>query len=622
MSQPTAAAAPRSLRPLIAVIVIAAVGVGLWFYFRPKPTANDGPPDAPPLSSSPYLNTLPDATYVGSEACIKCHESQYKMYLRTGMSRSTAAVDPKNEPPDATFDDPRSGRRYRVERKNGQLWHREFLPGEAKPDVVLNEFPLEYAVGSGRFGKTYLTESDGFMFESPLSYYSAKSAWGMSPGYEGHNLGFERPVGAGCLYCHVGRTETEGQSMHRHRVIEPAVGCERCHGPGSKHVALREKGEKPEPDMTIVNPSKFERDLAESVCQQCHLSPELTVPVRGRKRTDFRPGLPLQDVAVGFGYIDAAHMTVTGHVEQLHLSKCYKKSGTLTCITCHDPHGFPKPAERVSFFRGKCQTCHPDGSCKMEPKARHAESADDNCVQCHMPRGATDIPHLAFSHHRIGIHSKSESPSQASPEVEARPGREALHAFHDLSPFGELDRQRLLGLAYGKAGSRLEQTPAIESYNRRADQLLTQVWNKGLRDGATATSLARARYWLAMREGNQKVDVRQICEAALQDPDLPGEDRCDVLFLLADGEGRRGHFTEAAEFLRQNTKLRRQSTDWSFLAKCESSLGHADEALRMLEHAATISPFDPRIRRQLIDLCEKRGDHDRAEFHRQRLATK
>jgi hypothetical protein len=408
--------------------------------------------------------------------------------------------------------------------------------------------------------------------------------------------------------------------MHRHHVIEPTVGCERCHGPGSKHVAVRERGEKPEPDLTIVNPFKLERDLAESVCQQCHLSPELTVPMRGRKRTDFRPGLPFQDVAVGFGFIESGHMTVTGHVEQLHQSKCYKKSGTLTCTTCHDPHGFPTPAERIAFYRDKCRACHADGSCKMEPKARHAQSADDNCIQCHMPRGATDIPHLAFSHHRIGVHLKSESASHAPPEIEARPGREALQPFHDLSRLGELDRQRLLGLAYGKAGA--GPGPAVASYNQRADQLLTLVWNKGLRDGAVGTTLARARYWLAQYQGGRRPDVRSFCEAALQDADLPGEDRCDAVYLLADLEQSQGHVAEAAKLMRENTQMRRAAGDWILLAQCEASLGHADESLRLFEQAATISPFHTRLRRQLIELCEKRGDHERAEYHRQRLANK
>src|SRR5262245_60382951 len=111
-----------------AVVFLVAVGLGWWFYLKPqRGQPDDGLPGVPPLSSSPYLNTGPDATYVGSAACIRCHDAEHKSYLRTGMGRSTAEVDPANEPGDAVVDHALSGRRYKVERRGGQLWHRELM---------------------------------------------------------------------------------------------------------------------------------------------------------------------------------------------------------------------------------------------------------------------------------------------------------------------------------------------------------------------------------------------------------------------------------------------------------------------------------------------------------------
>ncbi|MCI0459631.1 MAG: hypothetical protein L0Z62_21995, partial [Gemmataceae bacterium] len=96
-------------------------------------------------------------------------------------------------------------------------------------------------------------------------------------------------------------------------------------------------------DDTIVNPRHLSRDLAEAVCQQCHLMSSFMVVARGRKLAAFRPGLPLHDVRIDFRLHEPeAPMTVTGHVEQLHLSRCYQASGTLTCMTCHNPHVFPE----------------------------------------------------------------------------------------------------------------------------------------------------------------------------------------------------------------------------------------------------------------------------------------
>src|SRR5579875_1057993 len=54
---------------------------------------------ATPLAS-PFLNTRPDASYVGSAACRSCHEEQSASFRRTGMGRSMAEVQADREPPD------------------------------------------------------------------------------------------------------------------------------------------------------------------------------------------------------------------------------------------------------------------------------------------------------------------------------------------------------------------------------------------------------------------------------------------------------------------------------------------------------------------------------------------
>src|SRR5262245_20847131 len=225
-----------------AAVALLAIGVGWWFLAKPKPPSPrpDDPPPILPLSSSPYLNTGPDAGYIGTAACVKCHPDQHQSYQRTGMARSTAEVRPEREPPDAAFDHLASGRRYDVRRQDGQLLHRERLVSRDQADIVLNDFPLKYAIGSGRYSRTYAVEADGFLVESPVSYYAARQSWAMSPGYDGpKHKGFERAIGARCLECHVGRFEVLENSAHRYRIVEPTIGCERCHGPGSLHVARR-----------------------------------------------------------------------------------------------------------------------------------------------------------------------------------------------------------------------------------------------------------------------------------------------------------------------------------------------------------------------------------------------
>src|SRR5205085_11715982 len=126
-------------------------------------------------------------------------------------------------------------------------------------------------------------------------------------------------------------------------------------------------------------------------------------------------------------------MTVVGHVEQLRLSKCYTDE-RLTCVTCHDPHAGKKPADPVAFYRQKCLDCHQQKGCTIPEPERRKQSAADDCARCHMPKGDTDVPHVAFTHHRIGKHTKS-SPDRGGSRV---PDLVALDPNPHLS---EPDRQ-------------------------------------------------------------------------------------------------------------------------------------------------------------------------------------
>lgn len=597
---------------LIALLSAGGILVGRWWL---TPDSTPAPPDdpfpLPPITASPYLNTGADARYVGSDRCRGCHEGRHDSFRSTGMGRSMAAVDPAREPPDRTYDHPPSRRRYQVVRRDGQVWHRELLLTNMTPEVLLSEYPLKYVVGSGRHSLTYVVEADGFLVESPATWYSAKKDWDMSPGYKtADQPGFERAVGEGCLVCHAGRVEVLDGSHHRVRVIEEAIGCERCHGPGSLHVE-RHRGrtmtaprDSRETDLTIVNPARLSRELAESVCQQCHLRPTAVVPARGRNVTDFRPGLPIQDFLHAYQFEAAdGGMTVVGHVEQMHLSRCYKGSDSLTCLTCHSPHNEPRPENSVEHYRAACMTCHKQEQCKVEPARRAKESPANDCVQCHMPRSPTEIPHLAFTHHRIGIHDRPAGKSGRGGE---------LLPFLDLSRLGEIDRRRSLGLGYLEAASREHDRDRSLLYRNRAADLLTGVRAEGLRDPAVDANLARLHFELGW-DG-----VMSLTDAALEHPGLVGNDRCNVLLLRADALVSQGRHAEALAVLRELVKLRRQTSDWLLMAECQRATGDQDGWAESLVTAVRISPRHWQVHRTLADHFQRKGDAKRAEWHRVR----
>jgi hypothetical protein len=493
------------------------------------------------------------------------------------------------------------------------------LLADEPTEVVLSEFPVKYVVGSGHHSLTYLVETDGFLVESPITWYASRKAWGMSPGYDvPDHASFTRAIGEGCLTCHASRAEAVDGSLHRMNILETAIGCERCHGPGALHVERHRQraaggttsSRDGDIDHTIVNPNHLSRDLAEAVCQQCHLRSRATIPQRGRELPDFRPGQPLQDVRLDYRLDEPDKpMTVVGHVEQLHLSRCYQKSETLSCLTCHRPHEVDRETHAPNR-NAACLSCHQPGQCRVEPSQRERLSPDNDCVQCHMPRSVTEIPHHTFTHHRIGVYPTSEKPSPEREPQLLRPG--VLRPFSDVSRVSSIDQLRGLGLGYLEAANREPEAVLADEYRNRALTHLTQAHELGLRDPMLDAALARVRFVLGLGE------YQSLAENALAQADVTGTDRCDSLYLIANALADAGRYSEAVAALRQLTAMRRQHLDWMLLADCEQKLGNEAAHKAALLAAVQINPRLTKAHRRLAELFRKDGEPENAEWHERR----
>jgi hypothetical protein len=244
------------------------------------------------------LNDVPEwrptVGYASSQACRKCHPEQFDTYLQTAHSRALVAVDSGNEPPGTVFDNAASGRRYRVVHRDGRLIHEEALLLDDGTEFPLKSVPVPYRIGSGHFARTYLgDEGGGFLVESPVTWYEPAHVWGMTPGFDrpGH-ASFTRQIPESCLWCHVGQYQMSTSSNFRFRLVENSIGCERCHGPGEKHI--QEQTARPNADgevgRLIVNPRRLSRKLSEAVCQQCHLQGDIRIAGRGSGHSNIGPG--------------------------------------------------------------------------------------------------------------------------------------------------------------------------------------------------------------------------------------------------------------------------------------------------------------------------------------------
>jgi hypothetical protein len=607
----------RSLGFLI-VAVVPAIALGVWLTQRtstPKPTETS-PEDPtqqlfpiPPFSESFHLGTQPDVGYVGIATCKECHSTQHESYLHTAHSKALSEPDPKTEPPDGAFEHLASGRSYRVYRRDNRLHHEELLRTPEGMEVGRLDFPVRYLVGSGNFSRTYLVEVDGFLSESPITWYAQKKRWTMSPGYDAAvHRGFQRQVAVDCLVCHAGQVQQKAGTSEAVILSEQRIGCENCHGPGARHVDRHRNGKHPPgtDDPTIVNPRKLPRSRLEAICAVCHQQGATSVYVRGRNVNDFRPGMPLTDYRIDYQFnVASDRMAVVGHFEQLRQSACYQKSSDMSCLTCHDPHLRQKPKDPASFYREKCLKCHTVEACTLELGQRLKKEPTDNCNACHAPRGDTDIPHIAFTHHRIGRHSSQPKPV---------PGNLGdLVAIEDNPRLTEIDRKRNLGLAYFQMAFKAPDRDQAFASGKRARDLLEDVYQAGLRDAWILRSLA-----LIHRQESNPSLARLYAQELLDGNDPPMEAQVDALKILTEGHLANNEIEQGIVLLMKLTRLRRTADDWRFLGTCYLETNQINRALEAFEKALGIDPFDHRTHTVVAEAHRRRGDVPRAREHDQK----
>src|SRR5207302_2635725 len=108
-----------------------------------------------------------------------------------------------------------------------------------------------------------------------------------------------------------------------------------------------------------------------------------------------------------------------------------------------------------------------------------------------MPRSATEIPHLAFTHHRIGIHHPALAGERPSPRTPSGVGE--LRPVLELAGLSDVERQWSLGMGYLEAANLHPTAPPAATYRERALDSLAAAQAMGLRDPLLEVSLARLR---------------------------------------------------------------------------------------------------------------------------------
>jgi predicted CXXCH cytochrome family protein len=319
---------------------------------------------------------LEGAHYVGSRACKSCHLEIYDRWKATRMAN--VVRDPREHP-------------------------EAIAPDLAKPDPLLTftKDDIAFVYGS-KWKQRYFKKVGDDYFPLPAQWdlthqlwrpYFVKSGsdW-WEPFYPPDNM--KRPTGPLCDGCH-----SVNYNIDTKQVTEWNVGCERCHGPGSEHVAHQGRAN------TIVNPARLDYVHANDICISCHSQGQpLTNPIKG-KYYDWPVGFHVGKDLGAFWKLEDHKLGEqtfthfadgTAHKNRMQgndfiQSLMYTRG--VTCFSCHDVHGTKNAALLVKPGSQVCMDCHGPNTqngphaASIAAHTHHKEnSPGSECVACHMPK--------------------------------------------------------------------------------------------------------------------------------------------------------------------------------------------------------------------------------------------
>jgi predicted CXXCH cytochrome family protein len=333
--------------------------------------------------------TLASAHYTGSQACQKCHADIYEHWKKTPMAN--VVRDPREHPdaiiPDLNTNNVSKFTKDQVALVYGSIWKQRYF---TKVGDDYYPLPVQWDIRNKKWLKYHVPDTGA-------DWWTAF--------YPSDNM--QRPTGPTCDGCH-----SVNYDIHTKQVTEWNVGCERCHGPGSEHVAHPTRN-------NILNPAQMDDVAANDTCIQCHSQGQpLTKHIEGKAYdwpVGYRVGLHLQDYwkleDITLGQTTFTHFADgTAHKNRMQgndfvQSVMYEHG--VTCASCHDVHGteniaqLRKPADKL------CLDCHgptsPNGphTASLEEHTHHKDgSAGSQCVACHMPKiEAQGVPGAFVSSH-------------------------------------------------------------------------------------------------------------------------------------------------------------------------------------------------------------------------------
>ncbi len=587
----------RSQRLLVGLVFTAVVGVGTSSRTTSQTSLQT-------TGAKPEAATRVEA---GSEACSSCHSGIYKAYSKTVMANASGAAGAAVIT--GEFNDKTSGVRYRVYKqdeqaslgpsgvprpRSGQAPTRTdtvWMSYERESEKFRGERELLYFIGSGRKGRSYLFSVQGFLFETPINWYSQEGRWGMTPAYaEAREIPMNLPAFVDCMNCHssglqapiAGTDSKFSGPPFRHG----GITCERCHAVGEGHgegkgsSGIYSSGVS----SSIVNPAKLPAERRDAICMECHFEGTVAVQQPGKELYRFQPGEQLADYIHYFllSGNQPLKAEALSQFEALSLSACKRKSGDkMWCGSCHDPHAEPATEEKAAYYRGKCLSCHGEAFAAKH----HPDKVD--CTKCHMPAlPSKDVAHTEGTDHRI-LKYPSAPPA---PRLQVRGTVGA-----PLVSFPEKDASLATARDFALAWETLAQRN-VEGASHQAEEFLRKAVTERPDDAVLLAALG----FVEQKHGREK-EARELYERALKVDPLANDAATNLGIL----EARAGNLRRAVELWQGAFgRVPYRSAIGMNLAMAFCAAGQTEEARRYVLRVQEFNPDYLKAKQLLAHLGE------------------
>lgn len=616
--------------------------------------------------------------FVGSAICATCHQAEARLWRSSQHRHAMAQASEKSVLGNfANVQFEYHGVKSRFFKKDG-----EFYVETDGPDGKLATFRIKYAFGVYPLQQYLIEFPDGRIQALSIVWDSRPKEQGGQRWfhlYPNDNIRFNDVLHWTKLNQNWNDMCAECHSTDVHKNYDPAtnrfatmwseisVGCEACHGAGSRHVAwaqARGKAEDRSWDSKMALVVRFDERLGVSwaedpktgllqrsrppallrkeveTCGRCHAR-------RSELSEKWTPGQWLSD-AHEVSLFNRATIYADGQMrdnEEIYNYAPFKQSKMfakgVTCSDCHDPHS---ARLRVSGA-GVCLQCHTSDKYRTTAHSHHGAKSKVTCISCHMPVRSYMVVDRRHDHSfrvprpdlsvKLGTpnacndchHDRSPQWAAAAVERWFGPHREGFQhyaaAFHaawtDQPKAGKL----LVEVASESATPAFVRASAFDQLNAYVAQIDVKLARKGLSDPDPIVRVGA----LDMLAGIPADRIWQLVSPLLADP-IRGV-RIKAAFILAGistanlPQAERERFERAAaEFVtaqRLNADRPQARTE---LGTFYAQRGLVTQAEREFRAALRLSPEFAPAAINLADLYRALGrDHEGIDVLRKALVA-